>query len=89
MNWALQTPLPVSMTTNKQRGTNVNTTQQAPRPVFITRAEAAAILHVNPRTMTNWASAGIGPQCYTGHRPVLYVEQDVYDFVLNGSKAVA
>ena len=44
--------------------------------------EVAAVLHVNPRTLTRWSTEGIGPQPLTlAPRVVRYRASDVQAFI--------
>ena len=49
---------------------------------LMTRKEVAAVLHVNPRTLTRWSTEGIGPQPLTlAPRVVRYRASDVQAFI--------
>lgn len=58
-------------------------TAQPEQPdTLMTRKEVAAVLHVNPRTLTRWRQEGIGPQPLTlAPRVVRYRASDVQAFI--------
>lgn len=60
---------------------------------YMTEREAAELLRVSPRTMTNWRWAGVGPEYTKAGRRVLYRRADVQRYLGsrvrdNGTRAV-
>ncbi|MEO0036032.1 MAG: hypothetical protein RLZZ501_2055 [Pseudomonadota bacterium] len=52
------------------------------QPMYLNREQAAAILHVKPKTLANWASQGKGPRYRkAGGRVVLYTLGDLQAWV--------
>ena len=51
-------------------------------PTYLNREQAAAFLHVQPKTLANWASLGKGPKYRKpGGRVVLYTRTDLEAWV--------
>ena len=56
------------------------------RPEYVRRREAARFLGISYGTLSNWASAGVGPSVYrlgTG-KVVLYAVHELHDFINAG-----
>ena len=52
------------------------------QPRYLNREQAAAFLHVQPKTLANWASQGKGPKFRKpGGRVVLYTQEDLEAWV--------
>jgi predicted DNA-binding transcriptional regulator AlpA len=52
------------------------------QPRYLNREQAAAFLHVQPKTLANWASQGKGPRFRKpGGRVVLYTQDDLEAWV--------
>lgn len=52
------------------------------QPTYLSREQAAAFLHVQPKTLANWASQGKGPKFRKpGGRVVLYARSDLEAWV--------
>lgn len=55
------------------------------QPTYLNREQAAAIIHVQPKTLANWASQGKGPKFRKpGGRVVLYTLEDLQARVEQG-----
>lgn len=51
-------------------------------PAYLNREQAAAFLHIRPKTLTNWASQGKGPKFRKPTaRMVLYAIEDLQAWV--------
>ncbi|MGJ9402873.1 helix-turn-helix domain-containing protein [Arthrobacter sp. KK5.5] len=48
---------------------------------LLSRAETARWLHQSPKTLTNWASSGIGPPYRRIGRAALYLESDLISWM--------
>ena len=44
---------------------------------YLTEDEAAAHVHLNPRTLSNWRSAGRGPRFFKAGGRVRYLREDL------------
>ncbi|MGP9527058.1 helix-turn-helix domain-containing protein [Glutamicibacter sp. AOP5-A2-18] len=51
--------------------------------LLLTRAEAALILRTSPKTLANWASAGIGPRSRRCGRTAVYLRSEIESYVAN------
>lgn len=52
------------------------------RPTYLSREQAAAFLHVQPKTLANWASQGKGPKFRKlSGKLVLYAVEDLQAWV--------
>lgn len=57
------------------------------QPTYLNREQAAALLHVQPKTLANWASQGKGPRFRKpGGKLVLYTHADLEAWVNEGSQ---
>lgn len=52
----------------------------------VSRAYAAAFLGVSPKTLANWATAGLGPKPHKVGGRVFYYECNLRAFVATGSR---
>lgn len=54
-------------------------------PLLLTNEEAATLLNISPRTLTNWRLKGLGPRFFhltdNPKSPVRYRLQDILDWV--------
>lgn len=57
-------------------------TQMEVQPRYLNREQAAAILHVQPKTLANWACQGKGPKFRKpSARVILYAVEDLQAWV--------
>jgi hypothetical protein len=57
------------------------------QPTYLNREQAAAIIHVQPKTLANWASLGKGPRFRKpGGKVVLYTLEDLNAWVQEASQ---
>lgn len=68
---------PVSM------NTEITSLTASETELLLTRAEAAMILRTSPKTLANWASAGIGPRSRRSGRTAVYLRSDIEDYIAN------
>jgi hypothetical protein len=55
------------------------------QPTYLNREQAAAFLHVQPKTLANWASQGKGPKFRKpGGKVVLYPRMELEAWVNSG-----
>ena len=65
--------------------------RHAARPEYVRRREAANLLGISYGTLSNWASAGVGPAVYrlgTG-KVVLYAVHELHAFINAGRVEMA